>query len=303
MDKQERLIHKAKRLLRRLGYPRWLHHYGPKTYELYEHMCGLLIRCFCKLSYRRAKQLCDLLDIHCPSKSALHYTAAKLGPQFWQRIVALTGHNPYVAAFDSTGFSRTNPSYHYTRRIDGKTPKVFVKLNASFDTRTKRFCAAKAKLQPMHDTQDMPYLLTRTNPTIGVADKGYSSEKLFQLADEQGIVLMIPKRAHAKRGHYRKKMYRRFRTRTYNRRQLIEAGFSSVKRKFGGSVSAKKALTIRAEVYGKLACHNIFGKLQRLLGQSRMYTQIFKYINHYLKAWQISIRKKCQNSLPKQTSR
>jgi len=56
-------------------------------------------------------------------------------------------------------------------------------------------------------------------------------------------------------------MQRRFRIRTYHRREIIESGFSVLKRKFGNSVNSKKASTIRNEIYGRLVCHNIFQML------------------------------------------
>ena len=59
MKKEIRLVNKVKRLLRRLGMPRWLHHFGPKKYEFYQHFAALLVRAFCQLSYRRVKQLFD----------------------------------------------------------------------------------------------------------------------------------------------------------------------------------------------------------------------------------------------------
>ncbi|MEM3126858.1 MAG: hypothetical protein QW331_02210 [Candidatus Woesearchaeota archaeon] len=44
MKKTERLIQKLKRLLRTAKQPRWLHHFGPKTYEFIEHLHALFIR-------------------------------------------------------------------------------------------------------------------------------------------------------------------------------------------------------------------------------------------------------------------
>ncbi len=76
--KQVKLLNKVKRLLKRLGYPRFLHKYGPKRYELYVHLSALIIRYFCQLSYRRIVNLLDLLGFNCPSKSALQYNANKI---------------------------------------------------------------------------------------------------------------------------------------------------------------------------------------------------------------------------------
>ncbi len=268
MKKEIKLVNKVKRLLRRLGCPRWLHHFGPKKYEFCEHLVALLIRFFCRLSYRRVKQLCDLLGIICPSKSALNETAKKLDGNFWQKVLRATSGNHYLVAIDSTGLSRTNPSYHYLKRINGKMPKIPIKLSTSFDTKRKQFCAAKVRVLPAHDLKDAKYLLEQSNPKIAVADKGYSSENLYAFAEENSILLMIPKKSNVKRGHCRNKMHKLFRLRTYHRRELIESGNSSLKRKFGASVSSRTVRTIRTEVYGRLACHNLFSWLTRLSGQS-----------------------------------
>ncbi|MBU0535825.1 MAG: transposase [Nanoarchaeota archaeon] len=229
-----------------------------------------MLRAFCRLSYRRVKQLLDLLGMKCPSKSALQYTSAKLDSSFWQKVLKATSGNPYLVAIDSTGLSRSSPSYHYLKRIDGKMPKVPIKLSTAFDTRKKKFCAAKVRVLPAHDIKDAKFLLRNSNPKIAVADKGYVSERLYEFADEHNILLMIPKKSNAKRGHYRKKMSKHFRLRTYHRRELVESSNSSIKRKYGSSVSSKTVRTIRTEVYTRLACHNLFSMIQRLLGQSRL---------------------------------
>jgi len=276
MKNEIKLVNKVKRLLRRLGCPRWLHHFGPKKYEFFQHLTALLAKTFCKLSYRRTKQFLDLLGLECPSKSALQYTSAKLDSAFWHRVLKATSGQAYLVAIDSTGLSMTNPSYHYLKRIDGKMPKIPVKLSVAFDTRKKKFCAAKIRVLPAHDVRDAKFLLQTSNPEIAVADKAYTSEKLFQFAHEHDILLMVPEKSNAKKGFFRKKMQKQYRTRTYHRRELVESGNSSIKRKFGTSVSSKKARTIRSELYGRLACHNIFFWISRLLGQSHLVRKVYK---------------------------
>ena len=275
MKKEVKLIKKVKRLIRRLGMPRWLHHYGPKTYEFYEHLCALLIRYFCRLSYRRVVKIIDLLGFACPSKSALQYTSAKLDTKLWDKILGLTSGCPYLVALDSTGLTRSNPSYHYLRRIDGKWPKIPVKLSAAFDTRKKKFCAARIRVLPAHDSRDARILLEKAKPKIAVADKAYSVEKLYSFVEQKSILLMAPVKKGVRKGRSRNKMHKEFRKRTYTRRSLIESGFGSIKRKFGSSVSSKRVRTIRSEVYCKLVCHNLFGMLSGDLGQSRSKRKIF----------------------------
>ena len=280
MDEENKLVKKVKRLLRRLGYPRWLHHFGPKKYEFWQHFVALLVRFFCRLSYRRVRRLFDLLGMVCPSKSALHNTAKKLSSAFWQRVLKATSGSHYLVAIDSTGFSRTNPSYHYLRRIDGKMPKIPIKLSTAFDTNKKKFCAAKIRVLPAHDIKDAKFLLFHSGPKIAVADKGYNAEHLFRFAAENNMQLMVPSKSNAKRGFYRKKAQEKFRLRTYHRRELVESGNSSIKRCYGSSVSSRKARTIRTEVYGRLACHNLFGWLFRLSGQSLLFKSISLLKNH-----------------------
>ena len=272
MRKENKLVKKCKRLLRRLRMPRWLHHYGPKTYEFYEHFTALCIKFFCKLSYRRAKQLLELLGIRCPSKSALQYTSEKLDSSFWSRLLQMTCGNPYLIAIDSTGFSRTNPSYHYLKRINGAMPKIPIKVSTAYDTRKKKFAAAKIRILPAHDIRDITYLIKKSKPKVIVADKAYDANWLHKYCNERKIKAHIPLRNMGSSSHYRNKARRKsaenFRLKTYHRRELAESGNSSIKRKYGTSVSSKKVRTIRTEIYGRLACHNIFFRIIQLLGQS-----------------------------------
>ena len=279
LEKEKKLVKKIKRLLRRIGCPRWLHHYGPKTYEFLDHLSALLIRAFCRLSYRRVNQLLDFLGMKCPSKSALHYTAKKLSAGFWQKLLKATSGITYLAAIDSTGFSRTNPSYHYLRRIDGRNPKIPVKMSAAFDTRKKKFCSAKIRVLPAHDIRDVKSLLKRAKPKILAADKAYDAAWLHHFCRENSIKAFIPIRKWSKPKHrnfgLRMKAAKNFKIKTYHRREVIESGFSSIKRKYGSSVNSRSVRGIRTEIYGRLACHNIFFWFFRLLGQSLIHRNFY----------------------------
>jgi len=281
MKKEIKLIKKVKHLIKQLGCPRWLHHFGPKIYELHEHLMALLIRHFCKgMSYRRVVYLFDLFDIHCPSKSALQYTANKIKTSLWNRILKITsGTNHYTIALDGTGFSRLNPSYYYLKRIDGKIPRMYSKLSAALDTDTNKFCAAKVRINPRHDMLDAKYLISQTRPNVLVADKAYDANSIYEYCLSKGIEVHIPKRNYGKikylRLSARRKLSRNFRQSIYSQRVMIESGFSAVKRKYGSSVNSKTASTIRADIYGKLICHNLFSYLFRVLGQSPFTQKIY----------------------------
>ena len=280
MKKEIKLVNKVKRLLRRLGHPRWLNHYGPKTYEFVEHLSALLIRFFCRLSYRRIKQLLDLIEIRCPSKSSLQRTAKKLSGDFWQKVLKATSGCAYLVAIDSTGLARTNPSYYYLRRIDGKMPKVPVKVSVAFDTRNKKFCAAKIRVLAAHDIRDAKFLLQKSKPKVLVADKAYDALWVHKLCHALGTKVYIPVRKWGKPKHknfsLRMKAAKKFNARVYHRREIVESGFSALKRKFGASVSSKTVRTVRTEIYGRMVCHNLFFCIFGHSGQSQPLRHLYK---------------------------
>jgi hypothetical protein len=263
MKKEVKLVNKIKRLLKRLKCPKYMHHFGPKTYEFYQHVVALVIRWYCRLSYRRVVKLLNLLDIDCPSKSALQYNACRLKTSWWNKIIELTSGNKHdIVALDATGICRTNPSYHYLKRIDGKMPRMFVKLNASLDVKNKKFCAAKIRIIPAHEIKDAKILIKRSHANIMVADKGYDANWLHEYCFENNIEAHIPIRDYGKVVHKkwsrRRQVAKNFSLSIYHRRELIESGFGSLKRVYGSSVNSKKALTIRTDIYGRILCHNIF---------------------------------------------
>lgn len=216
----------------------------------------------------------------CPSKSALHYTTKKLSSGFWDRVLKATSGDPYLVAIDSTGLSRTNPSYHYLKRIDGKMPKIPIKLSIAFDTRRKKFCAGKIRVLPAHDIRDVKHLIRKSKPKVLVADKAYDANWLHEFCLLHGIKAVIPIRNKGKSRHKnmscRMKAAKKFNIRTYHRRELVEAANSSMKRKYGHSVSSKTVRTVRTEVYSRLVCHNLFGRFYRDLGQSPRLSKTYK---------------------------
>src|SRR3989344_4180428 len=99
MKKEEKLVNKIKRLLKRLRRPRWLHHFGPKTYEFWEHVMTLLLKeCF-KLSFRRVSKLLRMLGINVPSYSALCKMRKRIPFWMWKEILQMTANfNSHLVA-------------------------------------------------------------------------------------------------------------------------------------------------------------------------------------------------------------
>lgn len=261
MENKVKLVKKVKRLLRRANLPRYLHRYGPKTYEFYLHVLALFIRQAYHLSYRRVIVHLEGMGLIVPSYSAL-CKMNKRASSIMQKMFAFTCAfaQVTVASMDATTFTRSSPSWHYIKRIDRQEPvRRPVKLSMLVDTRRKKILSLRVRARPVHDTKDVRYLLRHASvkPKILVADKGYDSEAVYEHCFEQGIIVMIPPKKNVKRGFFRKKMRRFWRTRTYHRREISEALFSATKQKYGMSVSSRSIRTQKADIYVRAMLHNL----------------------------------------------
>ena len=272
MKKEVKLINKSKRLIKRAGCPRWLHHYGPKKYEFWQHAVALLVKQECKLGYRRVSRLLNWLGYVVPTYSALAKMMKRIPLPLWQRLLQATiNSKTYIIAIDGTGISRPLPSPYYYKRIDRPYPvEIPLKLSIAIDTRTKKILALRLRAKRAHDIKDVKYLLNRLprKPCKLVADKAYDANWLHKLCQEKGIKTCIPKRNYGKDKHHRKTARKRaaknFNMRTYGRREMVETVFSSMKRKFGPSVSSTTYAAQRAELYCRAIAHNIISLIQKL---------------------------------------
>ncbi len=260
MKKEEKLSRKIKRLLERLGYPRWLHHFGPKTYELHQHLFALIVMSVCRLSLRRVHKFLAMFGYRVPTFSALCKSRKRISPTLFQRALALTaGENHKEVAIDSTGISRTNPSYHYIKRIDRKKPiKSYVKQSTLFDVKQRTIIAVRIRAKPRHDIMDAEYLLKRADiQTTLLGDTAYDSEKLHEICWNRGIQTQIKPRKNVRKGFYRRKQMKNFSEKEYHQRSLIESGQGSMKRKYGGFTLALDWRAIRNEAYLRAIAYNL----------------------------------------------
>jgi transposase len=272
MAKEERLINKFKRLLRRLGMPRWLHHFGPKKYELANHLLALVLRQECKQGYRRITNMLRGLGIKCASKSGLWYAMNRIPLSLWQRVLSATADKKsYILAIDGTGMSRTNASPYYYWRIDKPYPvEIPLKLSIVVDTKTKKIVALRLRATKAHDIKDAKYLLKRSPQAKWlVADKGYDANWLHEYCESIGMTAVIPMRKKGK-PRYKRWTLRRHNQiflnyKRYHRRSMVESVFKAIKTKFGASIASHKISAQRAETYCRAIAHNIILLFQEIL--------------------------------------
>jgi hypothetical protein len=279
MKEKIKLVNKVKRLIRKAGLPRWLHHYGPKKYEFWHHAIAYIVKQECKLGYRRLTRLLRWLGYKCPCPSALCTSFNKIPLQLWQRLLAVTASSRInLAAIDATGMSRALPSPYYYRRIDKPYPiEIPLKISLAVNTGTKKIISLRLRSKNAHDIRDFKYLVRRLpyKPNKIVADKGYDANWVHKFCYSLSILTVIPARNYGSRKipryntRHRKRGMKLFRKRTYNRREIIEAVISAFKRKFGASVSSVKFSAQRAEIYCRAITHNIIFCFYGLFERSR----------------------------------
>ncbi|RMD65553.1 hypothetical protein D6817_05855, partial [Candidatus Pacearchaeota archaeon] len=102
------------------------------------------------MSFRRVSNILSMLGLPLPAHSALCKMRKRIPLWIWGRLLRLTaGFKHEKVAIDCTGFSRTNPSYHYVKRINRRKPiKSYAKLSALFDINKRKFCAVRVRTKP-----------------------------------------------------------------------------------------------------------------------------------------------------------
>tara|TARA_Y100000034_G_C6796673_1_gene357109 strand:+ start:102 stop:893 length:792 start_codon:yes stop_codon:yes gene_type:complete len=256
--KEEKLVNKVRRLLRQIDCPRFLHHYGPRKYKFFQHALALLMKEVLKCSFRRVSSLLNIFGIKVPTYSALCKSRKRIPLGLWNSLLKLTaGESSGLVAIDGTGFSRTNPSHHYIKRIDVKRPiKSYAKLSALFDLSKKKFLALKIRAKPRHDIKDVS-LIKQIRISKLFGDSAYDAESLHEYCYWNKIQTIIKPRKNVKKGGFRKIQMKNYSEKEYHQRSLIESGFGSLKRKYGGSISSKFARSLKAEIYCRAIAHNL----------------------------------------------
>jgi hypothetical protein len=94
MANNSKLLIKIQRLLREIGCPRFLHHFGPKKYELKHHITALIVMQSLKLSLRRAVKWLKLFLLKVPTYSALCRSRKRIPATLWNSIVNYCGLKP-----------------------------------------------------------------------------------------------------------------------------------------------------------------------------------------------------------------
>ena len=260
MKKEVKLLKKLEQLLKQLNCRSYLHHFGPKKFKLKHHLFALITMEAFQLSLRRVAKLLKMFGVKCPTYSALCKRRKKIPTAIWFGIMNLTaGLQHKIVAIDATGFSRTNPSHHYLRRIyRGEYKKGFAKLSILYDVQRHKVITLHTRVKPVHEIKDAKLVIGKCcQMKYLLADKAYDAEWLHEYCFDRKIKTIIPKKVNIRKGFYRRKQMKNFSEEFYHKRSNIESGFSAIKRKYGGSVLGKTLQSVNSELSCKAIAHNL----------------------------------------------
>ena len=261
MKKKNKLINKVKRLLKRIGCPRWLHHFGPKKYLSWKLVLGLFIKEVFRLSYRRAILFLDEFYDFSPHWTTLQKFRQRMPLAFWQKLLTNTVENIVeVSAIDGSSLQRSNPSTHYLKRID-RTNNISIPIyiNTMVDVERRKFIAVRHHTKKSGEVKDVKYLIEQVQTKIKLIlmDKAYDSEKLHRLLRDMGILSVAPVKKNWAKGQLRKQLKDCFDYTLYWQRNIVECLFSAFKRLFGNNLRSFSARNQKAELYLRMTAYNL----------------------------------------------
>jgi transposase len=173
-------------------------------------------------------------------------------------------------AVDSSGIATSVFARWFDKKYGREIKQhKWLKVHLMTGVRTNVVTAVEVLEADTADSLEFPGLIKKTAERFDVeeisADKAYLSHKNLDLVDELGAVPFIPfKRGTGGKGSaVWTKMYHLYHAHRdeflghYGKRSNVEATFSMIKRKFGGSVRSKTFTAQVNEILCKILCHNL----------------------------------------------
>lgn len=237
--------------------------FSKKMYGNFVHVFLLVYKEKLNVSYRRLVEICDennLQRMLCikriPHFTTLQKFLQKINKTVFEKMVRachkILSLKNIEASVDGTGFSNTNPSHYYSKRVDGVEVKNFTKTVFLTDNKTKLVLNIRTHSDRSSETLDFIPLvrdLVKVLKTV-IADKGYDAKTNREYCWSNNIDVHIPVREWKQNrkgfGHkphlskHAKKAVKLFKKNVYNKRALIESVNSAIKRTLGSYINSRK---------------------------------------------------------------
>ena len=264
-------------LCRLAQIPQYFRYVQKKTYTNHQFLFLLVAKEHSKQDYRSFIE--SLYDSKIPQYIGLrkipHFTtlqkfAKRLAAKLVDKLVFLTKglfKNPgRILGADSTGMELDHASSHYCKRIDREKPiKGFVNLNMICDVKNKNILVTKIRKKRRHDCSDFHPMFNKIKKLdfdYFVADKGYDATTNHKAIYDSGASSQIKVRNFGKTRFragqtIRKRANKEHDKEIYGQRAITESVFSSLKRKYGSRLKARKYKTQKIELLCKVLAYNI----------------------------------------------
>jgi len=284
-------------VLEAIGVPENFSARSNRIYSDRAKMALLVLRQYLDLSYEEfSENLGSMQGVikaagikYVPEQSTLRKFSGRIDHKLldltiWHTAAAVCGTG-IIAAMDSTGFSSSNASMYFVKRIKEmphtkkgieysiSSVRGYVKTSIAVDTSTLVVLAADVCPSNVSDVRRLPSLVDDMKEAgydvkCVVADKGYDSEAAHRYVRENlGCETMIPVRRNEPAvtgssrtrtsGFYRGLMKFFFDPIVYGKRPKVETVNSMIKRKMSGTVYGKNDGTRSIEVLCRCVAHNV----------------------------------------------
>jgi len=288
--------------------PKYFRYVQKKTYNNYQHLFLLIAKEHSNYDYRSFIE--SLYDSKIPQYIGLkmipHFTtlqkfAKRLEANIVDKLVFLTKNlfkkKGNILGADSTGMELDHASAHYCKRINREKPvKGFVNLNMICDIKNKNILVTKIRKKRRHDCSDFLPMFNKIKNfdfDYFVADKGYDSNKNHKAVYESGANSQIKVKNHGTKTiprtgqSHRKRARKEHNEEIYGQRAITESIFSSLKRKYGSKLRARKYKTQKIELLFKILSYNIERAIRIVIELIRYY---FVILQSLLKNFRAAIR-------------
>ena len=166
-------------------------------------------------------------------------------------------------SIDGTGFSNTNPSHYYCKRINSKIVKNYTKTVFLTDDKTKLILNVRTYSNNKHEItlfKQIVKQIARNLKTV-IANKAYDSKTNRNHCTDNGIEPVIPVRQYSKSRteviHPSKRYTQTINKTVYNHRALLESVNLAIKRTLGAYTNNRLVNTQQKQVTIKALAYNI----------------------------------------------
>lgn len=281
-------------VLKHMGYPDRSSKKSKKTYGDRWKFALLALKEFMDLSYRDLVQVLPSLNgvmgaghvKRVPHHTTLRKYSKRIPEELIDRVIGETARNlcgpDGIFAIDATGFSESNASKHFVKRLkffgtENGVIRDFAKATLAADIRSKAVAVCDVTTSRHADVTRFVPVAEKLKDTgvpvsVLIADKGYDAEYVHLEArrifgnkiDTQIPARKMKKVASQRRsgrvaptGYHRRLMDRSLDRSLYRYRSIVETVNSMLKRKMGDTVYGKSRESISKEIKFTVLAHNI----------------------------------------------